>query len=68
MKDLIEALSIFLKYEDPHTPTCCEHDVLFVQGSAPCDMQPKDAAQLEALSFSYQADLPAWRSFRFGSY
>lgn len=30
MKNLIEALQIFLKYSDSAYPTCCEHDVLYV--------------------------------------
>ena len=32
MKDLIEALTIFLKYADEYSPTHCEHDELMVPG------------------------------------
>ena len=30
MSDLIEALTIFLKYGNPRNPTHCEHDVLTI--------------------------------------
>ena len=30
MKDLIEALNIFLKYGNPKYPTHCEHDIMYV--------------------------------------
>jgi hypothetical protein len=30
MKNLIEALTIFLKYQDLTYPTGCEHDVLYI--------------------------------------
>jgi hypothetical protein len=32
MQKLIEALTIFAKYQDREAPTCCEHDVLYIAG------------------------------------
>lgn len=50
MKDLIEALQIFLKYSQTDYPTHCEHDVLFVD----CDpelVSIEDKERLEELGF-----------------
>lgn len=69
MKDLIEALTIFLKYGDPYSPTHCEHDVLTVMID-PADVTDEDKARLEELSFVPLVQ--GWgdttfQSFRFGS-
>lgn len=63
MKDLIEALQIFLKYENKKYPTNCSHDVLFV------DVDPKlvsdeDKLNLYKLGFFVSDD--GFSSFRFG--
>ncbi len=65
MKDLIEALTILLKYGDPYAPTHCEHDVLTVMVKAE-DVGEEDLARLDALGFKEGED-GYLRSFRFGS-
>lgn len=65
MDDLIEALTIFRKYGNPHNPTHCEHDELWVCGIDPSKVSEEDAARLDQLGFF--ADDEAFRSFRFGS-
>lgn len=64
MKDLIEALTILLKYGDPDWPTCCEHDVLHV-AIDPALVSDADKARLAALSF--KPGEGNFQSFRFGS-
>lgn len=69
MKNLIEALQILLKYEDPPFPTHCEHDVLTVVGIDPSDVSEEDKARLEELGFTVSdeyGDL-TFRSYRYGS-
>lgn len=65
MKDLIDALSIFLKYGNPYSPTHCEHDVLTVCID-PDLVSDEDKARLDALGFRDYGD-GDFRSFRFGS-
>ena len=69
MKDLIEALTIFLKYGNPDNPTHCEHDELLI-----CDIDPKkvskaDVKRLDELGFfvTKQYGEKQFMSFRFGS-
>lgn len=67
MKDLIEALTIFLKYGNPYSPTNCEHDELYV------DIDPKlvskaDLKRLDKLGFFPSSEYEeGFSSFRFGS-
>jgi len=42
MKELIEALQILLKYENPTYPTWCEHDTLHI-----CEIDPTKVSQEE---------------------
>ena len=70
MNDLIEALSIMLKYGNPQSPTHCEHDVLQIH----LDIDPKkvsdeDRARLDELGFfvSNEGGDQHFRSFRYGS-
>ena len=65
MKDLIEALTIFLKYGDPPHPTACEHDVLHICID-PALVSDTDRARLADLSFRSD-DMGGFRSYRFGS-
>lgn len=68
MKDLIEALTILLKYGNPHNPTHCEHDQLTICGIDPDDVSEEDKAQLDKLGFFVSdEDGPCFISFRFGS-
>lgn len=65
MKDLIEALTILLKYGNPAYPTCCEHDVLHVVGIDPETVSANDREKLGALGFD--VDDGHFVSMRFGS-
>lgn len=67
MKDLIEALNIFLKYGDYSNPTHCEHDVLWVVGYNPEDFTEDDMKRLKELGFFYAEDDECFQSYRYGS-
>jgi hypothetical protein len=70
LKELIEALNIFLKYDNPKFPTGCEHDVLYVfdEGSySPDKMDAVDVGRLNEIGFDYDASLPSWGCTAFGS-
>jgi len=67
MKDLIAALTIFLKYGDPYAPTHCEHDVMRVMVSHDV-VSAGDLIELEALGFHADGrDFGSFYSYRFGS-
>ncbi len=66
VRDLIEALIIFLKYDNKQSPTNCSHDCLFV------DIQPEwvskeDKKRLDELGFFPDEELEGFNSFKFGS-
>jgi hypothetical protein len=65
MKDLIEALTILLKYGNPYAPTHCEHDVLHVCID-PAQVSEEDKIRLAKLSFRPDT-MGGFHSFRFGS-
>jgi hypothetical protein len=65
VKDLIEALTIFLKYGNPDEPTHCEHDELFV-AIDPSVVSDEDKVRLEELSFTPNS-VGGFSSHRFGS-
>jgi hypothetical protein len=68
MKDLIEALTIFLKYKNVRNPTHCEHDVLHVVDVTKEEVSAEDAARLKELGFLWSTENDGcWVSFRFGS-
>ena len=57
MKNLIEALSIMLKYGDVQFPTHCEHDVMYVFPAVRYeDFSADDLARLHELGFEYNSD------------
>ena len=66
MRDLVEALTIFLKYGDKYAPTGCEHDVLYVYVE-PSKVSQADLARLESLGFRPDYNVDGFSSFRFGS-
>lgn len=68
MKDLIEALQIFLKYSDLDYPTHCEHEYLFVDVD-PNIVSNEDKDKLKKLGFvvDTQFDGDGFGSHRFGS-
>ncbi len=69
MKDLIEALQIFLKYaNDDRCPTHCEHDHLYIG----CEIELEnvsvgDIEKLDKLGFFWSDPDESFISFRFGS-
>lgn len=64
MDKLIEALQIFLKYDNPSSPTHCEHDELTVCVD-PALVSAEDTKKLDELGFI--ADGDCFKSFRYGS-
>lgn len=68
MGDLIAALTIFAKYQEPtRWPTICSHDKLTIVGVGCKEVSDQDAARLEELGFTWNEFDEAWISFRFGS-
>lgn len=68
MEKLIEALQIFLKYDNQQFPTHCEHDVLWICGNYDVDtMDSKDVEKLSELGFFWSEEDEAFKSFHFGS-
>lgn len=55
MSNLIEALKIFLKYEDRAYPLGCEHDTLYVYYN-PSKISKEDIAVLDELGFHASFD------------
>ncbi len=66
MKDLIEALTILLKYDNPRYPTNCDHDELYVCVN-PTKVSRGDIKRLDELGFFPNDDNDGFISFRFGS-
>lgn len=72
MKDLIEALTIFMKYgkADAYAPTHCEHDVLMIAGlgiESAEDVSAEDRVSLDKLGFHWSDEYDCFVSYRFGS-
>jgi len=67
MKDLIEALNIFLKYGDEHNPTHCEHDIMYITCISPGVVSEQDKLRLKELSFYVDDEDDNFYSFRYGS-
>ena len=69
MKDLIEALTILLKYGNPSSPTHCEHDTLYICGIEPKDVSEEDKKKLDKLGFFVSKEYgdEQFKSFRYGS-
>ena len=69
MKDLIEALQIFLKYaNDDYKPVHCEHDQLYIGCDIELDKVSKaDIEKLDELGFFWDDESEGFISFRFGS-
>jgi hypothetical protein len=69
MKNLIEALQIFLKYGNPKYPFQCEHDVIYVWGISPDKVSDEDKEKLEKLGFFTNEEVfkECFISFRYGS-
>lgn len=70
MKDLIEALTIFLKYKNLEWPTYCEHDVLYIMEVTEEEVSEEDKKRLGELGFRFSENSdagPTWLSFKYGS-
>jgi len=67
VRDLIEALNIFLRYANEPYPTHCEHDVLLIMGIEEDAVSEADRLRLDDLGFSWSDEYDAWASFKFGS-
>lgn len=70
MKELIEALTIFLKYKNLQWPTHCEHDVLYILQVTEEEVSEEDKKRLSELGFVFSDTHhgePCWLSFRYGS-
>jgi hypothetical protein len=67
MKDLIEALQIFIKYQNVKWPTHCEHDVLSIMDITEDEVSDEDKKRLSELSFEWSDEDDCFQSFRFGS-
>ena len=71
MSDLIEALTIMLKYADKSRPTHCEHDVMTVDLD-PALVSDQDKVRLKQLGFYHgphevAGGDPCFYSYCFGS-
>jgi hypothetical protein len=67
MKKLIEALTIFAKYQDREYPTHCGHDALCVVGITRDEVSVEDQAKLTSLGFLWSDSDECWISFKYGS-
>lgn len=66
MNDLIKALQILAKYDDPSSPTHCEHDELRVMVD-PELVSEEDKNTLKEIGFIPETGNPCFISYRFGS-
>ena len=70
MKDLIEALTIFMKYSKEDAPTCCDAGVLHIMGVDIDGVSMEDRERLYELGFCVVSDSSGewgWGSHRFGT-
>lgn len=69
MKDLIEALTILLKYaNDDRNPTYCEHDILYICAGIELDkVNEQDLQRLDELGIFWSHSDDCFISFRYGS-
>jgi hypothetical protein len=68
MDDLIEALTIFRKYQNVRNPTYCRHDEMMIMAVTKDEVSAEDQKRLDELGFFWsEAEDGYWASFRFGS-
>ena len=67
MKNLIEALQIFLKYEDAERPTHCEQHEMWITEVDKADVSQEDMKRLDELGFFWDDSSEGFKSFKFGS-
>lgn len=56
MENLIEALTIFMKYGNYEYPIHCEHGILFIRKINPEDVSGEDQNKLDSLGFFISED------------
>lgn len=66
MEELIKALQILRKYDNPSYPTGCEHDILRVYVD-PAKVSEEDIKLLEDLGFNPESEFNCFYSFKYGS-
>ena len=68
MRNLIEALTIILKYGDVPFPTHCEHDTLYITSAVPPEeFAAEDLSRLDELGILVDEETGGFYSFRYGS-
>lgn len=68
MDKLIEALQIFLRYDNPQFPTHCENHELCICGDFhPDKISDEDFKKLSSLGFNWDAKDDSFKSHHFGS-
>lgn len=70
MNNLIEALQIFAKYNNPVRPTHCEHDVFMISPEIqPSIVSEEDKEKLDNLGFFVSTEYgdEMFMSYKFGS-
>lgn len=65
MENLIKALQIFLKYDNPENPTHCYYELLSIMGDY-SKITHDDMLLLEELGFFYDEEEDAFISLKFG--
>ena len=66
MEKLIEALQIFLKYDNPIYPTYCKYEMLYVLVD-PNIVSESDLETLDRLGFFVNTEQECFMSFKYGS-
>ncbi len=67
MNDLIEALMILNKYDNPPSPVHCEHDIMLIMVD-PDLVSDEDKGRLEDLGVFVSTEHPeCFASYKFGS-
>ena len=67
MEDLIKALQILLKYDNPKHPTVCEHDTLYILVD-PSMVSEEDITKLDKLGVHVDHEYGnSFLSYKYGS-
>lgn len=67
MEELIEALQIFLKYQNKTYPINCAHDIFMVVGITEEEVYQEDKDRLSKIGFRWNSEYQSWSSYRYGS-
>lgn len=67
MDKLIEALQIFLKYQNNRWPTHCEHDIMMISDITKEEISEEDSIKLKELDFHWNEEYDCWTSYHYGS-